>query len=138
METLVSLFSILKSILSELGGYFSDSNLLIYVSLAVIAITLMTHLIFKKIRLIKYIPGLVVVMIGIFNFYLVMNNITAESSLPNLLLFIIGVVSGLVGILFALIIGILAKPVKRAKRRVRKDITSETENINKKETPYHQ
>ncbi len=122
MEVLLSLFSTLKSILSELGAYFSDSNLLIYVSLAVMAITFITHLIFKKTRLIKYIPGLIVVIIGIFNFYLVMNNITAESSLPNLLLFIIGVVSGLVGIFFALIIGILIKPVKKSKSRSKKKI----------------
>lgn len=133
METLLSLFSTLKSILAELGSYFSDSNLLIYVSLAVMAITLITHLIFKKISFIKYIPGLIVVIIGIYNFYGVMNNITAESSIPSLFLFIVGIVSGLLGMFFALIIGILVKPVKRTKKRLRKDIDNETEN--KEKTP---
>jgi hypothetical protein len=128
MGTLASLFGTLKSVLGELGNYFNDSNLLIYVSIAVMAITLLTHLIFKKIGPIKYIPGLVVLIIGIFNFYSVMNNITAVSSLSNLLLFIVGVVSGLVGMCFALIIGILVKPVKRRKKRIVKDTSSETEN----------
>ena len=118
METLLSLFSTLKSILAELGSYFSDSNLLIYVSLAVMAITLITHLIFKKISFIKYIPGLIVVIIGIYNFYGVMNNITAESSIPSLFLFIVGIVSGLLGMFFALIIGILLVVLTR-KRKVK-------------------
>lgn len=131
METLLSLYSTLKSVLAELGDYFSDSNLLIYVSLAVMAITLITHLIFKKVRPIKYLPGLIVLIIGIFNFYEVMHNITAESSLPNLLLFIVGVVSGLIGVFFALIIGILVKPVRIPKKRLKKG----TPNKNKAETP---
>lgn len=130
MDTLVSLFSTLKSILVELGSYFKDSNILIYVSLALMAITLLTHFIFKKIRVIKYLPGLIVVIIGIYNFYEVMNNITAMSSLPNLLLFIVGVVSGLVGLLFALIIGIFVKPVKKRKKRLNRN-----ESKLKEETP---
>lgn len=130
METLVSLFSTLKSVLGELGNYFSDSNILIYVSIAVMAITLLTHLIFKNIRPIKYIPGLVVLIIGVLNFYEVMHNITEESSLPNLLLFIVGIVSGLMGIFFALIIGIIVKPVKRTKKRVNKDASTDKDNKN--------
>ena len=130
MDTLVSLFSTLKSILVELGSYFKDSNILIYVSLALMAITLLTHFIFKKIRVIKYLPGLIVVIIGIYNFYEVMNNITAMSSLPNLLLFIVGVVSGLVGLLFALIIEIFVKPVKKRKKRLNRN-----ESKLKEETP---
>ncbi|MDY0235147.1 MAG: hypothetical protein RBR71_03930 [Gudongella sp.] len=138
METLVSLISTVKSILDELGGYFSDSNLLIYVSMAVMAITLITHLIFRKIRPIKYLPGLIVLLIGIFNFYEVMYNITAESSLPNLLLFIVGVVSGLMGMFFALIIGIIVKPVKRNRRTTKKPVPSNTENENNKKLPYQE
>ncbi len=130
METLVSLYTALKSILKELAVYFNDSNILIYVSLALMAITLLTHLLFKKVRVVKYLPGLIVLLIGIWNFYEVMNTITAVGSLPNLFLFVVGVVSGLIGILFALIIGIIVKPVKKKKKAVKK-----TDKVLKEETP---
>ncbi len=119
METLIGLFSMVKEILAEMGGYYDDSRMIIYVTLAVMGITLLTHLIFKKIRIMKYLPGLIVLGIGLFNLYSVKDTITADASLVNLLLFIIGTVAGLVGILFALIIGIYVKPVKRKRRKTK-------------------
>ncbi|HZH93301.1 MAG TPA: cytochrome C biosynthesis protein [Tissierellaceae bacterium] len=119
METLIGLFSKVKEILAEMGGYYDDSRMIIYVTLAVMGITLLTHLIFKKIRIMKYLPGLIVLGIGLFNLYSVKDTITADASLVNLLLFIIGTVAGLVGILFALIIGIYVKPVKRKRRKAK-------------------
>lgn len=129
MGTLISLFSKVEDILAELGGYYGDSRVMIYVTAAVIGITLLTHLIFRKIRIMKYLPGLIVLGIGLFNFYSVMDNLTADESLVNLLLFIIGTVAGLVGMLFALIIGIYSKPVKRKRRKAdtsKKEKTEET------------
>src|SRR5690554_1616910 len=119
METLIGLFSKGKEILAEMGGYYDDSRMIIYVTLAVMGITLLTHLIFKKIRIMKYLPGLIVLGIGLFNLYRVKDTITADASLVNLLLFIIGTVAGLVGILFDLIIGTYVKPVKRKRQKAK-------------------
>ncbi|MGM0396557.1 MAG: hypothetical protein ACQEP4_05825, partial [Bacillota bacterium] len=120
MGTIIDLLSKVKDILGELGDYFGDASMIIYVTAAVAAITLLTHLIFKNIRIMKYLPGLFVLGIGLFNYYIVKDNLTADESLLNLLLFVIGTVSGLVGMLFALIIGIFTKPVKRKKKKTAK------------------
>jgi hypothetical protein len=127
MGTLISLLSKVKDILGELGGYYDDSRMIIYVTLAVIGITLLTHLIFRKVRIMKYLPGLIVLGLGLFNIYSVKDNLTADESLVNLLLFIIGTVAGLVGMLFALIIGIYSKPVKRKRRKTSTGKTGKTE-----------
>lgn len=116
MGTLLGLFTRVKDILEELAGYFEDARMIVYVSLAVAAITLLTHLIFRKIRIMKYLPGLMVLLIGLYNFYVVKDVLAADESMSNLLLFIIGVSAGLTGMLFALIIGIYTKPVKKKKK----------------------
>jgi hypothetical protein len=131
MGTLISLLSKVKDILGELGGYYDDSRMIIYVTLAVIGITLLTHLIFRKVRIMKYLPGLIVLGLGLFNIYSVKDNLTADESLVNLLLFIIGTVAGLVGMLFALIIGIYSKPVKRKRRKTSTGKTGKTEEKSK-------
>ena len=131
MGTLISLFSKVKDILAELGGYYDDSRMIIYVTAAVMGITLLTHLIFRKIRIMKYLPGLIVLGIGLFNLYTVKDTLTADESLVNLLLFIIGTVAGLVGMLFALIIGIYSKPVKRKRRKTRTSKDEKTEEAAK-------
>ena len=105
--------------------------MIIYVTAAVIGITLLTHLIFRKIRIMKYLPGLIVLGIGLFNIYSIKDNLTADESLVNLLLFIIGTVAGLVGMLFALIIGIYSKPVKRKKRKTNTNENEKTEETAK-------
>ncbi|WP_422485286.1 hypothetical protein [Gudongella sp. DL1XJH-153] len=136
MGTLTTLFSKVKEILAELAGYYDDSRMIIYITLAVIAITLLTHLIFKKVKIMKYLPGLIVLGIGLFNLYSVKDNLTSDESLINLLLFIIGTVAGLVGMLFALIVGIYSKPVKKKKRKTAKsnaEKNSTEKNEEKKE-----
>lgn len=121
MDNIVSLFSSLKSIWGEQGNYYNNLNMLIYVSIGVIAITLLTHVITKKIPIIKYLPGLVILIIGILNFTSVINKITADGSLGNILIFIFASVSGLIGMLFALIIGITLKRPKRVKKAIKPD-----------------
>ncbi len=134
MGTLTTLFIKVKEILAELAGYYDDSRMIIIVTLAVIAITLLTHLIFRKIRIMKYMPGLIVIGIGLFNLYSVKDTLTSDESLINLLLFIIGSVAGLVGMLFALMIGIYSKPVKKKKRKTAKNNAEKnnTENTGEK------
>ena len=130
MNKIMSFVTRIWAILQELIEYFGNATMILYVSLALMAITLITHLLFKKIRIIKYLPGLIVIGIGVYNFYEVKDYLTAESSLSNLLLFIIGVTAGLVSMLFALILGVLSKPVKvRRKKKTpqSKDQKSETE-----------
>ena len=128
MGTIISIFSKVKDIILELAGYFGDAKIIILATAAVATITLLTHIIFKKTKIMKYLPGSIVLGIGLFNYYSVKNILTVDESLINLLLFVVGTVAGLVGLLFALIIGIYIKPVKTKKRKVTRK-TAEKTNV---------
>lgn len=124
MDKITALINTLKRVLLELAEYFDNAGLMVGVTVGVMAITLVTYLLFKRIRVLKYLPGFIVLLIGLYNLNSVLDILTAESSLPVLLLAVIGVVAGLVGMLFALIIGIIAKPVKKRKRNTSKASSS--------------
>jgi hypothetical protein len=137
VDKLTSVIISLKKIMLELAGYFDNARFMLTATAGVALMTLVAFLIFRKLRFVKYLPGLIVLFMGVHNFYSVMHVLTAESSLEVLLMAIIGVVAGLVGLLFALILGIIAKPVKRRKRRLLKSpdsasASSQSESENKK------
>ena len=133
MDKISSIISTVKRVLLELAEYFDNASLMVAVTIGVMAITLITFFLFKKIRIVKYIPGFIVLVLGLYNLNSVLDALTAESSLPVLLLAVIGVVAGLSGMLFAIIIGILAKPVKRKRRKAVKN-SEETRGNNKEES----
>lgn len=74
-----------------------------------IIITSVTYLIFKKNRFIKYIPGLILMIVGIYNvFYIGKDSFTLDG-VNRLLLITITMVAGFIGISTGLIIGIFKK-----------------------------
>ena len=131
MDKVTTIVSTLKRVVLELAEYFDNASLMVGVTAGVMALTLITYFLFKKIRIIKYLPGFIVLMIGLYNLNTVLDVLTAESSLPVLLLAVIGIVAGLVGMLFALVIGILAKPVKKKRRKSSRTATDN--NVEQKE-----
>ena len=131
MDKVTTIVSTLKRVVLELAEYFDNASLMVGVTAGVMALTLITYFLFKKIRIIKYLPGFIVLMIGLYNLNTVLDVLTAESSLPVLLLAVIGIVAGLVGMLFALVIGILAKPVKKKRRKSHR--TASDNNVEQKE-----
>lgn len=98
--------------MAELKLHLDNGKLLIYISLITMLATFITHLIFKKYRLMKYIPGFILFIIGIYNFYIVSSELTSSESLNNILMFLIGVIAGFIGLFSGLIIGIYNKPRK--------------------------
>lgn len=107
----------MKDLLDELLTYVSDSMIILYVSLGVILLTIVTHFIFKKYsRYIKYIPGTIIILIGIFNLFGVLDSLVENESLNALMTFVIFVVSGFVGIFTGLILGVYEKPMKKIKK----------------------
>lgn len=105
-------------LLEELLSYASDSLIILYMVLAVIILTIITHFIFRKRnRLIKYLPGIFVLLYGIFNLYTVLDSLVEHESLDVLMSFVIYGVSGSVGIFSALILGIYEKPRKTKKKK---------------------
>jgi hypothetical protein len=134
VDKVTTIINTLKRVILELAEYFDNASLMMWVTAGVMALTLVTYFLFKKIRILKYLPGFVVLLIGLYNLNSVLDVLTAESSLPVLLLAVIGVVAGLVGMLFALVIGIIAKPVKKRRRSTAKP-NSNTNGEQRETTP---
>lgn len=112
--------------LDELIGYASDSVVILYVSLVAIILTVITHFIFRRHnRFIKYLPGIFIITLGIYNLYTVLDSLVENESLSELMSFVIYIVSGFVGIFIALILGIYEKPRKRRKKKEKKEVKKE-------------
>jgi len=108
--------------MGELILHLDNGKTFIYISLAVVIITFITHLVFKKYRYMKYIPGIALIGVGLYSLYQVSNELTDTSSISNLLLFLICFAGGIIALFVGLIIGIYDKP-----RKIRKSKNKEIE-----------
>lgn len=106
--------------MAELKLHLDNGRLLIYISIITMIATIVTHLIFKKYRFMKYVPGFILLIIGVYNLYMVSSELTSSESIKNILLFVIYFIAGFVGLFSGLIIGIYNKP---RKSKVKKEKT---------------
>lgn len=82
--------------------------------------TFIANFMAKELKFVKYIPGLVLFFIGMFSIFLVTDKLFEKSSLDNLIIFVTGVSSGLISLIFALIIGICSSSKNRYRRNDRR------------------
>lgn len=111
--------------MGEFLEHLEYAKLLGYVSLASIIITYITHRIFRNInRAIKYLPGIFLIIFGLYNLYTVGNDLTRTAGISNLVFFMLGVGAGFIGLLFGLILGVYnkEKKVKKQKRSKQSEI----------------
>ena len=101
--------------MEEFLVHLDSGKAFIYVSLAAVVITLITNFIFKGNKFVKYIPGIIFIVVGLYSLYQMNGDFTSSDSISNLLLFLICFVGGTIGLLVGLIIGIYKKP-KRIKK----------------------
>ncbi|MGO1579978.1 MAG: cytochrome C biosynthesis protein [Peptoniphilaceae bacterium] len=91
---------------SKNGEYMIIS---IFALVIAIIITIVLNFSAKNLKFVKYIPGIILISIGIFALFTVINDIFNPANIQNLVVFVIGCASGIVSLLVALIIGILQK-----------------------------
>lgn len=103
-------------LLSENSTYIIITILAIAVS---IVLTIAINFLCRNLRFAKYLPGLLLVFVGIISLFLVINRLFDPESLDNLFIFVVGISSGLIALIFALIIGILTSDKNRYKRNRR-------------------
>lgn len=95
--------------MEELIVHLEFAKILVAFALGVIVITSITYLIFRKSRIIKYIPGLILILIGIYNLYYIGGHSTTLEGVNRLLIVVTMLITGLIGLLTGLIIGIFTK-----------------------------
>lgn len=118
-------------LLDELLLYIDNSTVIIYMSVAAAVLTVVTHFIFRnQNRFMKYLPGIILVIIGIYYLYTVSGTLVENESLAEIMSFVTFVISGLLGMLSALILGVYEKPIKKKSKKKRKE--SKTVNADQK------
>ncbi|NLM06880.1 MAG: hypothetical protein GX219_08170 [Tissierellia bacterium] len=114
-----------KELLSQLELGNDMTKFIIILSLFVVVATVLVAILFRDFGWVKYILGIIILIVGVFKFLAIANNLVAEENLGNLmtimLLGIIGVVSLCTSGIFSIIV---PKRRKRRKRRVIKENTT--------------
>lgn len=95
--------------MEELLIHLEYSKPLLYFVFATIILTYMTHIFFKKWKYLKYLPGLLLLILGLLNLYFTEYGARKLVGIDNIFMGIVSVGSGIVGIFFALILGIYNK-----------------------------
>ena len=113
--------------LEEIIGYMEYVKLLTWVFLGAIVVTYLFHRLIKGQRWIKYMPGLALLIYGLFSLTQIdisSNNFLEGNSLVG---FITGIAGGLATLLFALILGVFNKPkkVKKKKKKMENEGTED-------------
>lgn len=85
-----------------------------------VVLTFIVNFAARDLKFIKYLPGLALVFIGIISLFIVINKLFDPSSLDNLIIFVVGVSSGLVSLIFALIIGIASSDKSHYRKNTRR------------------
>lgn len=92
-----------------------------YVAVFSIVITFITYLIFKKYRLVKYIPGTIFLALGLYSIYTINSDLSSPEGLNKIVVFLIGFGGGIVSLLTGLILGVYNKEKKVKKNKKSND-----------------
>lgn len=98
--------------LEEMSAYMEYGKTLLFIFLGAILITYLAHRLFTSQRWVKYIPGFVLLLYGLFSLTkinVLTNDIFDDNSVMG---FITGMAVGFSTLLFGLILGIYNKPKK--------------------------
>lgn len=95
--------------MEELMVHMEFARILGGFALGSILITSITYLIFKKNRIIKYVPGLILIIIGIYNLSYVGQQSSTIEGVNRLLIVLTTMISGFIGLSTGLVIGIFIK-----------------------------
>ncbi|MBC8589555.1 hypothetical protein [Wansuia hejianensis] len=102
--------------LKELLGYMEYAKMFIYISIGTIILTSIIYFLMKDFKLAKYIPGIILIGIGLISFFTLDTNIVISKSPERIMLIFIGLGCGLIGILSGWIIDIFNKSDKTKKK----------------------
>ena len=116
---------LIDKVLDELGPYLRlEQYSLLYFVLIAIAV-IMLHVLFSRLRFVKYLPGIVLVFYAIIRLFLNTNGGFLKSSPEDLRVVVLTGACGLVSIFFARILAIMYKN----KDRRRRPLTEEEKRI---------
>lgn len=104
--------------MKDLLDHLEYAKLFMIISVGMVALTYLTHIIFRKKRVAKFVPGILSIMIGLYAILTINGRIIFLDDINNFTVFVIGTAVGLIGISVALIIGIYNKGKFKKNKRV--------------------
>lgn len=107
----------LLEIFKELLDYTEYTSLMVYFTLAGVVVTFLVFKFIKKYKWAKYMPGLAMLLFGLFSLFRM--DMSTEQFLQdkNMILFITGTTTGIATMLFGLILGVIVKDKKDKKEK---------------------
>lgn len=109
-----------KKLLESLTFDPAITNMIIWLSIAVAALTIFIRVFFRN-AVVRFLPGMVLIVFSVLKFLKVLPEVVNKSSLDALTEIMIFFVLGVVNICTAIIIGLIFPKEKRPRRRVRKE-----------------
>lgn len=98
--------------MKEFLEYFEYARVYIVIALGVIAITFILHFLFTKYKYVKYVPGIILIPIGLYGLTGISSSTELLEGVGKFMIFIIGIGGGSIGLLTALMIGVFYKDKK--------------------------
>lgn len=95
----------LLSVFADHMIYVAISGIVLVVAML---ITILVHAAAKQLRFMKYVPGLVFILVGMTALFMVANRLFEKSSLDNLFVAMLGIMGGLESLFLAMLLGSLS------------------------------
>lgn len=107
--------------MEELLIHLNYSKILLYIAFGIILITYITHFFFKKNKYIKYLPGFILFIFGGLNLFSMEYETTKLTRIDSIFMGIVALGSGIVGMFFALILGVYNKEKKKRDKELKRN-----------------
>lgn len=95
--------------MEELIVHLEFAKILALLSLGTVIITIIAFLLAKENRIIKYIPGILLIIFGLYNLIYLGEDLLSSTEFNRLYMVVIGMICGIIGLFTGLIIGVITK-----------------------------
>lgn len=95
--------------MEEFIVHLEFAKILGIVSIITMILTLITYLVFRSNRVVKYIPGLILILIGFYNLFYLGRESSTINGVNKIFIILVTMIGGFIGLSTGLIIGIIKK-----------------------------
>ena len=99
----------LSKVSDSLNGNLTYIAILVLGVVIALILTFVINMMGKRMKFLRYLPGLALIFIGMFSLIMVLNRLFERSSLTNIFISVVCITAGICSLLFALCIGIYNK-----------------------------
>lgn len=95
--------------MEEFIGHLEFAKILGIVAIITITLTIITFLVFRSNRVVKYLPGIILILIGLYNLLYLDRQSSTINGINKIFIILVTMIGGFIGLSTGLIIGIIKK-----------------------------